>query len=134
MDDDDTIVKAAEADARSDLAAADKRLAAARSDLAAARSDLADAEAQEERDEGYIMECKQQIKQCRVYVNKCQQYVTTTQKLLEKAASEVCPCKFISCSFMEEHNSLHFCAIVNTALVCTLALFSVHKMYMCTCI
>ena len=99
MDDDDTIVKAAEADARSVLAAANKRLADARSDLAVAQ-------AQEERDEGYIKECKWEIKQCRAYVNKCEQHVTTTQKLLEEAASEVCPCKFISCSFMEEHNSL----------------------------
>ena len=81
MDDDDTIVKAAEADARSDLADA-------RSDLAAADKRLADAEAQEERDEGYI-------KECRVYVKKCQQHVTTMQKLLEEAASKVCPCKFI---------------------------------------
>ena len=31
----------------------------------------------------------------REYVNKCKQHVTTTQKLLEEAASKVCPCKFI---------------------------------------
>ena len=84
MDDDDT---AAEADARS---AARSDLANARIDLAAADKKLADAEAKEkeERDEDYI-------KDCRVYVKQCQQHVTTMQKVLEEAASKVCPCKFI---------------------------------------
>ena len=77
---------------------------------------IADAEAQEERDEGYIKECKQEIKQCRAYVkecrayvNECQQHVTTTQKLLE----EVCPCKFISCSFFVKDDCIFLQVVVD---------------------
>ena len=97
------------ADADKRLADADKRLADARHDLAAARHDLAVAEAQKERDEDDIKQCKQDIKQCKEYVKQYRQHVATTLKLLnaaQEAALELYPCKFISCSCMEEHNSL----------------------------
>eukprot|EP00731_Ephydatia_muelleri_P004562 Em0002g738a len=82
------------ADADKRLADADKRLADARHDLAAARHDLAVAEAQKERDEDDMKQCKQDIKQCKEYVKQYRQHVATTLKLLnaaQEAALELYP-------------------------------------------